>query len=66
MTTDILSPARHVIGTRYVESVKAYLLELTGLHLAAGPGDVTTMDIRQDRIIIDADEAGIITQLRIS
>ena len=66
MTTDILAPARHVIGSRYVESVKPYILELTGLAVAVGPQDMTTMDIRTDRIIIRADDEGVIQALRIS
>jgi hypothetical protein len=66
MTTDILSPARHVIGSQYVESVKPYILELTGLMTAAGPRDITTMDIRSDRVLINVDNAGTIEGLRIS
>lgn len=66
MTSDILAPARHVIGSRYVESVKPYILELTGLAFAVGPKDITTMDIRTDRIIIRADDEGVIQALRIS
>ncbi|MFS0825278.1 hypothetical protein [Pseudomonas phoenicis] len=59
MTTDPLAPARHVIGSRYVASVKPYILELTGLSQAAGPGDVTTMDIRSDRVLIQVDDGQI-------
>ena len=66
MTNDILAPARHVIGSRYVESVKPYILELTGLAIAVGPKDITTMDIRTDRVIIQADDEGVIQALRIS
>ncbi|HEK1691447.1 hypothetical protein PpSQ1_23360 [Pseudomonas putida] len=66
MTTDILSPARHVIGSQYVESVKPYIVELTGLMSAAGPRDITTKDIRSDRVLISVDTTGIIDGLRIS
>ncbi|WP_313738444.1 hypothetical protein [Pseudomonas sp.] len=66
MSTDILGPARHVIGSRYVESVKPYVLELTGLYHAVGPNDFTTRDIRTDRILIGVDEHGDITGLTIS
>lgn len=66
MTTDILGPTRHVIGSRYVESVKAYILELTGLHIAVGPNDISTMDLRTDRVLIQADGDNCITGLVIS
>lgn len=66
MTTDILGPARHVIGSRYVESVKAYILELTGLRIAVGPNDIRTMDLRTDRVVIQADGDNRITGLVIS
>lgn len=66
MTTDILSPARHVIGSRYVESVKAYILELTGLRIAVGPNEMHTMDIRSDRVLIQADGDNCITGLVIA
>ncbi|MFJ9990852.1 hypothetical protein ACIQSO_08945 [Pseudomonas putida] len=66
MTIDILCPARHVIGTRYVESVKPYILELTGLAAVAGPQDITTRDIRTDRVMIGVDVHGFINGLIIS
>ncbi|MDZ5603051.1 hypothetical protein SJI00_09725 [Pseudomonas sp. RP23018S] len=66
MSTDILSPARHIIGSRYVESVKPYLLELTGLQQAAGPNDMTTKDLRTDRVLIKVDGSGLIAELVIS
>ncbi|WAB98260.1 MULTISPECIES: hypothetical protein [Pseudomonas] len=66
MTSDILDRARHVIGSQYVESVKPYILELTGLLSAAGPRDVTTLDIRSDRVMISVDANGTIDGLRIS
>ncbi|WP_312934430.1 hypothetical protein [Pseudomonas sp.] len=66
MTTDILGPARHVIGTRYVESVKTYILELTGLTRACGPNDVCSKEFANDRIIISTDDSGLISHLKIS
>ncbi|WP_153786734.1 hypothetical protein [Pseudomonas sp. EMN2] len=66
MTTDILGPARHVIRTRYVESVKPYILELTSLTIAAGPKDLITRDLRGDRLIISVDADGFISGLKIA
>ncbi|GLH33555.1 MULTISPECIES: hypothetical protein [Pseudomonas] len=66
MTTDILGAARHVIGSQYVESVKPYILELTGLTTAAGPHDITSKDIRSDRVMIRVDAGGTIDGLHIS
>jgi len=66
MTTDILAPARHVISTRYVESVKPYIVELTGLTSAAGPNDMITRDLRSDRVIITVDADGAIKGLSIA
>lgn len=60
---DVLAPARHVIGSRYVQSVKAYVLELTGLRKAIGPKDPSTKDIRTDRVFIKVDEDGLINRL---
>ena len=62
---DLTTPVQHLIGTRYVESVKAYILEMTGLMSVIGPNDISTMDIRTDRIYVDVDEAGNISRLRI-
>lgn len=66
MTTDILAPARHVIGTPYTDSVKPYILTLTGLHIAVGPKDFSTRDLRSDRIFISVDESNFITDLNIA
>ncbi|HDS1737263.1 MULTISPECIES: hypothetical protein [Pseudomonas] len=66
MTTDILAPARHVIGSQYVESVKPYILELTNMTYAAGPRDITTKDIRSDRVMIGVDGNGAIDRLQIA
>ncbi|HGM5582371.1 TPA: hypothetical protein ACKP22_004088 [Pseudomonas putida] len=66
MTSDILGPVRHVIGTRYVESIKPYIVELTGLPKIAGPDDIVTRDLRTDRIMISCDEHRVITELNIA
>lgn len=62
MTTDTLAPARHVIGSRYVESVKPYIFELTGLY-AYGPSEIMTKDYRTDRVSVCVDNAGCISEL---
>lgn len=66
MTTDILGPVRHIIGTPYVDSIKPYILELTGLAIVAGPRDITTRDFRSDRVIIAVDEQGHISAMSVS
>jgi len=55
----------HLIGTRYVESVKDYISEMTGLPYVIGPGEITTTELRTDRIYVEVDEAGNISRLRI-
>lgn len=65
MTANSIEQIRHLIGSRYVESVKAYIIELTGLATAAGPNDITTKDIRMDRVMISVDDQGCITDLAI-
>jgi hypothetical protein len=62
---DLTTPVQHLIGTRYVESVKAYILEMTGLTYVIGPNEMSTMDIRTDRIYVHVDETGNISRLRI-
>ncbi|MDF0733336.1 I78 family peptidase inhibitor [Pseudomonas entomophila] len=66
MTTDVLAPVRHLIGTAYSDSVKATILEATGLAVAVGPTDIATMEIRNDRVQIKVDGNGIIEDLIIS
>lgn len=66
MTTDVLAAVRHLIGTRYAEDVKGLILEATGLRIAVGPNDITTMDIRTDRVIIKVDAEGLIEDLRVA
>ncbi|MGE7993729.1 hypothetical protein ACQKPE_22380 [Pseudomonas sp. NPDC089554] len=64
MTTDILSPARHVIGSRYIESVKAYILELTGLEIAKTVYGADTFENFPSQVRIYVDRTGIVTDLR--
>ncbi|CAG8869369.1 hypothetical protein PS627_03447 [Pseudomonas fluorescens] len=61
---DLLGPVRHLIGTRYVPSVKTYILEMTGMSIVVGPTDPATHDKRGDRVFVLVDE-GFITDLRI-
>ncbi|MBA1191716.1 hypothetical protein G7007_02405 [Pseudomonas entomophila] len=53
----------HLIGTPYIDSVKCYIRELTGLPLVIGPKDPSTKDCRTDRVFIVVDE-GMITGFR--
>lgn len=62
---DLLGAVRHLIGTRYVPSVQPYILEMTGMFFVVGPDEPVSLDIRSDRVIIVADDQGIITDLRI-
>jgi len=65
MTTDILGPARHIIGSRYVESVQAYVLELTGLEVVKVVTSIAdTLEYRHNQVRIDVDEDGNISGLR--
>lgn len=64
MTTDILAPARHVIGSRYVESANAYILELTGLErVKVVKGEVDTLENFSFQVRIYVDESGRISGL---
>ncbi|MBA1191717.1 hypothetical protein G7007_02410 [Pseudomonas entomophila] len=62
---DLTTSVQHLIGTRYVESVKAYIREMTGLTYVIGPDEISTTEIRTDRIHVHVDEAGNISRLRI-
>ncbi|MNN15822.1 hypothetical protein D3C76_996790 [compost metagenome] len=64
MTTDMLAPARHVIGSRYVDSVQPYLLDLTGLAVARVVRGPDRFDYSAQQVRIDVDENGIIVNLR--
>ena len=53
---EALQLIKHLIGTRYVPSVKAYLTELTGRERGVGVNDASTKDINPNRIQIRGDE----------
>jgi len=53
----------HLIGTRYIDSVKCYIRELTHLPFVIGPYDPATKDYRSDRVFIVIDK-GIIAGFR--
>ncbi|MFJ2489367.1 hypothetical protein [Pseudomonas sp. NPDC087639] len=54
---EVLQQIHHLIGTRYVPSVEAYITELTGrTHVRSGP--VGTTDHRPERLNIDQDLTG--------
>ncbi|MBC8999182.1 hypothetical protein IAI51_21890 [Pseudomonas sp. N40(2020)] len=54
---EALQQIRHLIGTRYVPSVEAYISELTGFKNIR-TGLTRTTDMRTDRLNIDEDPAG--------
>ena len=62
----VLQQLQHLIGTRYVPTVKAYISELTGRDRVVGPGEVTTREFDVNRVNIEADGAGIITAFHFS
>jgi hypothetical protein len=62
----VLQPVQPLIGMRYAPSVKPYILELTQLSIAVGPGDVSTKDLRTDRVFISVDDKGVISKLHIA
>lgn len=56
---------QHLIGSRYVSSVRAYIAELTGYPRVVGPNVTTTFEANaRDRIFIVVNEAGIIESFR--
>lgn len=62
---DLIGAVRHLIGTRYVPSVKTYILEMTEMSIVVGPREPATFDIRDDRVFVTVDEHGEISALRI-
>lgn len=52
---------QHLVGTRYIPSLKAYISELTGRPRVVGPNEITTREYDVERIHIKADPACIIT-----
>jgi hypothetical protein len=57
---DVLQQLKHLIGSRYVPSVKAYISELTGHTRVVGIGEISTTEVDSSRIRIRGDEAGVI------
>lgn len=54
----------HLIGTRYVPSVKAYISELTGRARVVGVNEVSTKEFDADRINIKADDNNCIVSFQ--
>ena len=54
----------HLIGTRYVPSVKAYISELTGRTRVVGVNEVSTKEFDADRINIKADDNNCIVSFQ--
>jgi hypothetical protein len=52
---------QHLVGTRYVPSLKAYISELTGRPRIVGPNEITTYEFDVERIQIRADSTEIVT-----
>ncbi len=57
----VLQQLQHLIGTRYVPTVKTYISELTGRARVTGPNEPTTREFDSNRINIAADDEAIIT-----
>ncbi|AZV29756.1 MULTISPECIES: hypothetical protein [unclassified Pseudomonas] len=55
---------RHMIGSRYVASVKAYLAELTGRDVRGGTGYLTA-DLSPGRLTVHLDAQGNIDVIEI-
>lgn len=53
---EVLQLIKHLIGTRYVPSVKAYITELTGRDRVVGVNEASTKEIDPNRIHIRGDE----------
>ncbi|MDF2488358.1 MAG: hypothetical protein K0S77_980 [Pseudomonas sp.] len=62
---DLIGAVRHLIGTRYVPSVKTYILEMTEMAIVVGPNEPATFDIRGDRVFVSTDKQGVITKLHV-
>lgn len=65
MTADTLAPARHLIGSHYVDSVKPYIQALTGEDNIVAPGDLRPRRGYERWIQIDIDGLGRIHDLSI-
>lgn len=65
MTNDqVTTTLQHLIGSRYVPTVKAYISELTERARVVGPNDVATFDYDEQRIHIVANDNGLIEGFR--
>ncbi|MDE1168652.1 MAG: hypothetical protein PW845_25540 [Pseudomonas sp.] len=61
MTNDeALAALGHLIGSRYVPSIKSYISELTQRPRIVGPNEMSTKEYDTTRIHIAADAAGTI------
>ncbi|WP_129973034.1 MULTISPECIES: I78 family peptidase inhibitor [unclassified Pseudomonas] len=49
---------RHLVGSRYVASVKRYITELTERMQVFGPRDLVSREWNRERIVIGVNEAG--------
>ncbi|MDY7567684.1 hypothetical protein QN400_18045 [Pseudomonas sp. RTC3] len=58
---EALQQIQHLIGSRYVPTVKAYISELTGRPRVVGLKDVATREFDTQRIGMTGDDAGIVT-----
>jgi hypothetical protein len=58
---EIVQALQHLIGTYYVDGVKAQITAITGRTLVAAPNDAVTKDFNPQRIRIRLDEDGAIT-----
>ncbi len=57
---EVLNSVKHLVGSRYVPSVKAYISELTGRPKVTGVDDISTMECDDNRLNIKGNEAGLI------
>ncbi len=60
----VLQLIQHLIGSRYVPGVKAYICELTGRARVVGVNEPTTLDVQPERIHIQGNAAGNIESFR--
>ncbi|MDB6144055.1 MAG: Peptidase inhibitor family [Pseudomonas sp.] len=58
---DVVVALQHLVGSRYVPTVKAYIGELTGRARVVGPKDMTTREFDPERVHIAVDTAGNIS-----
>lgn len=56
----IIQQLQHLIGSRYVPAVKAYIVELTGRTRVFGPNDVVTREFDINRITVDVDANNLV------